>query len=140
MSVKFQMYYVSDGAVKAPVLFYSLDNHVSGKPCVTICAKDYSGNLGKIPELRDGYQNDTDVMTDYFDHGRVRLFENHPLYAAARARAEANLEVRKARGEARAAKRRERCVGACIDCGRLGARTGHQDCEYPGRFSDQAVA
>ena len=28
-------------------------------------------------------------MTDYFDKGRVVLFEDHPLYATARQRAEA---------------------------------------------------
>lgn len=33
----------------------------------------------------------------------------------------------------------ERAVGrsACIDCGMAGERTGHQGCQYPGRFSQQ---
>lgn len=30
----------------------------------------------------------------------------------------------------------KRLVGACIDCGMKGERTGHQDCQYPGRFSE----
>lgn len=34
----------------------------------------------------------------------------------------------------------ERAVGrsACIDCGMAGERTGHQGCQYPGRFSEGA--
>ena len=35
-----------------------------------------------------GDGNDTDTMTDYFDKGRVVLFEDHILYAKARERAE----------------------------------------------------
>lgn len=35
-----------------------------------------------------GDKNDTDTMTDYFDEGRVVLFEDHILYAKAREMAE----------------------------------------------------
>lgn len=84
--IKFNRYHVTNGTVKARIS-YSLDNHVSGKPCVTLYAKDYSRDLGSI--FADEYVNDTDSQTDYFDEGRVRLFEGHPLYAAARKRAEA---------------------------------------------------
>jgi hypothetical protein len=84
-SIKFQRYYVTNGAVKARV-WYSLDNNVSGRPVVTIYAKDYDRKLGVI--IPSGYENDTDYQSDYFDKGRVRLFEDHPLYSAARARAE----------------------------------------------------
>jgi hypothetical protein len=36
----------------------------------------------------------------------------------------------------------ERAVGrsACIDCGMAGERTGHQNCQYPGRFSEGGEA
>lgn len=84
--VKFQKHYVTDGQVKARV-FYSLDNRVDGRKCVTIYAKDYGHDLVRI--FADGeYENRTDPMTDYFDHGTVRLFESHPLYTIARERAE----------------------------------------------------
>ena len=83
--VKFHLHYVTNGTTKARV-HYSLDNHVSGKPCVILYAKDYDGRLGKV--IPENYRNDTDLMTDYFDQGRVRLFEGHPLYNDARVAAE----------------------------------------------------
>lgn len=84
--VKFNRYHVTNGAVKARV-HYSLDNRADRRNCVTIYAKDYSDALGAI--FADGYINNTDFQTDYFDKGRVVLFESHPMYAAARARVEA---------------------------------------------------
>lgn len=92
MSIKFMKHYVTDGALKARV-HYSLDNRVDGRKCVTIYAKDY-GPLGTV--LAEGYKNDTDTMTDYFDKGRAVLFEDSPLYAAARVRAEAEEVIRAA--------------------------------------------
>lgn len=89
MSIKFNKYHVADkvSGLKARI-FYSLDNQADGRKCVTLCAKDYDRVLGKI--IPEDYENDTDSMTDYFDTGRVRLFETHPLYSAARHRAEQN--------------------------------------------------
>lgn len=89
--VKFMKHYVTDGAIKARV-FYSLDNRADCRKVVTIYAKDYSDNLAAV--LPDSYENLTDIYSDYFDKGTVRLFESHPLYAAARQRAEANLTAR----------------------------------------------
>lgn len=83
--VKFQKHYVTNGTVKARV-WYSLDNRTDGRRCVTLYSKDYGHALAQV--VPNGYQNDSDMMTDYFDKGRVRLFEDHPLYIAARARAE----------------------------------------------------
>lgn len=87
-------HYVTNGTEKARV-FYTLDNRVDGRKVVTIYDKDYGHALGRI--FGDEYENRTDTMTDYFDKGTVRLFENHPLYAAARARAEAVEADRKAK-------------------------------------------
>ena len=83
--VKFNRYHVTNGTTKARV-HYSLDNRVDGRKCVTLYAKDYSDALGAI--FADSYVNDSDLQTDYFDKGRVVLFETNALYAAARARAE----------------------------------------------------
>lgn len=85
--VKFNKYNVTNGAVKARVS-YSLDNCTDGRSCVTIYARDYTRKLGCI--MPDDYANQTDLQADYFDTGTVRLFPDHPLYAAARARAVAN--------------------------------------------------
>lgn len=85
MAVKFNRYNVSSNGIKASV-FYSVDNRTDGRKCVTIYARDYSGNLGKV--LADAYQNNTEIMVDYFEKGKAVLFEEHPLYREARVRAE----------------------------------------------------
>ena len=84
--IKFNKYNVTntDTKVKARV-HYSVDNRIDGQKCVTIYAKDYNDALGNI--FNTEYENNTDTMTDYFEKGKVVIFENHPEYAAARARA-----------------------------------------------------
>lgn len=85
-AIKFNKYNITNGTVKARV-WYSLDNRVDGRSCVTIYAKDYS-NLA-LEEIFAGETiNNTDTMTDYFEKSRVVLFPDHPFYSAARARAE----------------------------------------------------
>lgn len=96
--IKFNRHHVTDGSVKARV-YYSLDNRIDGRKAVTIYDKDYGRALGQIfsgPE----YRNDTDMTTDYFEKGRVVLFDDHPMYAAARARAEAINTARAAKAVA----------------------------------------
>lgn len=83
--VKFHQHYITDGVIKARV-FYSLNNRTDGRSCVTLYDKDYGRALGRI--LEDGYQNTTDIMTDWFDKGHVDLYESSPYYKAARAAAE----------------------------------------------------
>lgn len=83
--IKFNKYNVTNGKIKARV-HYSLDNRIDRRKCVTIYAKDYSDSLGKVFESE--YQNNTDMRTDYFEKGKVVLFENHPLYAVARSSVE----------------------------------------------------
>lgn len=85
MQIKFNKYHVTNGQVKARV-FYSIGARTDGRKAVTIYARDYSRSLGKI--FGSIYQNDTDSQTDYFDEGHVTLFEDHPLYEAAKERAE----------------------------------------------------
>ena len=92
MTIKFNKHHVTNGTVKARC-HYSLDNRVDGRKCVTIYAKDYGHHLAEVLGS-DDYKNDTDTMTDYFDKGRVVLFEGHPLYADARARVEAHQAAR----------------------------------------------
>lgn len=84
-AIKFNKHHVTNGATKARV-HYALDNRADGRKCVTLYAKDYGHALGSL--FSDNYKNDTDFQTDYFDKGRVVLFEDHPEYAAARVRAE----------------------------------------------------
>ncbi|ACL06255.1 hypothetical protein Dalk_4577 [Desulfatibacillum aliphaticivorans] len=85
--LKFNKHHVTNGVEKARC-HYSLDNRVDGRPCVTIYAKDYDNKLGALFAFEDGvYKNETDMRTDYFEAGRVVLFEDHPLYKQARSRA-----------------------------------------------------
>jgi hypothetical protein len=100
---------------KSARVHYSLDNRTDGRKCVTIYDRDYGHALaGMFGE--SVYKNDTDSMTDYFDKGTVRLFENHPLYAAAREFVETTMAAYNAKRAAkwaakvRAAKPRVRIV------------------------------
>ena len=87
--IKFNKVHVidTDTKIKAKV-FYSTSARVDGRDCVTLYAKTYDRNLGAL--FANEYANASDSMTDYFETGKVRLFSDHPLYAAALARAEAN--------------------------------------------------
>lgn len=63
---------------------YSIDNsRRTASPCVTICA-DHGGSL---PRDLFPVENDTDIMTDYFDNDRATITADHPLYPFARAAA-----------------------------------------------------
>lgn len=95
-TVRFLKYSVTNGTTTARVR-YSVDNHVSGRKRVHIWARDYTDALYSVFEGVAEYHNATDIQTDYFEKGDVSLFEDHPLYAAARARAEANKADDKAR-------------------------------------------
>ena len=83
--IKLRQHYVTNGAIKARVS-YSMDNRIDGRKCVTIHDKDWCRALGKI--FKEGYKNETDSMTDYFDQGSVSLFEGNKYYAEARKIAE----------------------------------------------------
>lgn len=86
--IKFNKYNVTDTDTKAKArVWYSLDNRVDGRKCVTIYAKDYVNDLKDI--FPDQVIDNSDSMTDYFEKGKVVLFEDHPLYETARAKAEA---------------------------------------------------
>jgi hypothetical protein len=87
--IKFNKYNVTDTETKNKErVFYALDNRTDKRPCVTLYSKDYGYGLYRL--FGDLAVNNTDTMTDYFEKSRVVLFEDHPLYPAARARAIAN--------------------------------------------------
>ena len=88
--IKFNKHNVTDTETKEKArIFYSVDNRVDGRKCVTLYAKDYTRSLGRV--LPKDYKNASDSTTDYFESGTVVLFEEHPLYQAARKRAETPL-------------------------------------------------
>lgn len=85
--IKFNKHNVTQGNLKARVR-YSIASRVDERAAVSIYAKDHLHDLAKI--FGAAYENESDPMTDYFEKGQVTLFEDHPLYAAAKARAEQN--------------------------------------------------
>jgi len=84
--MKFNKYNITSGTAKVRV-HYVADNRIDGRKCVTLYAKDYGHGLGEL--FYDDYKNETDTSTDYFETGRVVLFETHQHYSAARMRAAA---------------------------------------------------
>lgn len=95
--IKFNKYNVTDTETgKKARVHYSADNHVScftsdgtrnGSRHVTIYAKDYDNCLHEI--IPQGFEDNSDLMTDYMEKGLIRLNETHPLFDAAYARATA---------------------------------------------------
>jgi hypothetical protein len=85
--IKFNKHNVTNGTVKARVTYSAFKMVSTGEECVTIYAKDWmSGRvLGAIFDAE--YENNSDMMTDYFEKGRVRILKGNPLYAAAYQRA-----------------------------------------------------
>lgn len=104
--IKFNQFNVQDtvSGIKSKV-WYSINNRVDGRNCVTLYAKDYDRRgLGTIFADIGGYKNDTDTMTDYFDKGSVTIYEDSPLYAQALIRAKLNNAKYDAKVAARDAK------------------------------------
>ena len=85
---------------------YEPGQWAKGRKCVTIYSKDYDRALGEI--FAAGYQNDTDSQTDYFDKGRVNIYEGHPLYEKAMERVKMNDAAFEVRQEKKKAERAER--------------------------------
>lgn len=60
---------------------YSVDHHMEHTECVTIYAREYSGDL---PREYFEVVNESDGMTDYFEKDHTTLTPEHPLYRFAR--------------------------------------------------------
>lgn len=84
--IKFMKHYVTDGQIKARVHYSAFRMTTTGQECVTLYAKNYDDGrlLGKLFDAE--YENNTDILTDYFERGRVRILAGTPLYEAAKAR------------------------------------------------------
>ncbi len=91
--IRFMKHYVTDGATKARISYSAgkiMAKQEDGsrvlRDCVSLYAKDYTDALANVFHDHGGYKNDTDIMTDYFETGRVTIFPEDPLYEAALAR------------------------------------------------------
>lgn len=79
--ILFRRHYIQNADTKKKCrVWYSLDNRMDKKPCVTIYAK---GHLDSMIGIID-FENNTDTMTDYFEKDRAVIFESHPQYEEAR--------------------------------------------------------
>jgi len=81
--IKFMKHYVTNGVAKARCLYSHFKTLSEGRSCVTIYEKNYARNLLKI--FTDA-KNNSDGMTDYFENSHVRIYEDSPLYEAAKSR------------------------------------------------------
>lgn len=86
--IKFQKHYVTNGTLKSRVHYSAFRTH-GGQNCVTLYAKRYEDGPVLAEIFDSGYENNTDMMSDYFEKGRVRIFEGQDLYEQALARASA---------------------------------------------------
>ena len=86
MVIKFKKYYVTDGKIKARIHYSAFQMITTGQDCVTLYAKSHADGQALAKILSEGYENNTDTQTDYFEKGRVRILADSPLYAAALSR------------------------------------------------------
>lgn len=77
MQTKFHKYYVTNGVVRARVHYSPHVMRSTGKRCITLYEKGYGNDL---PKIFRGVENDTDIMTDYFDDNKYRIAEDDPRY------------------------------------------------------------
>ena len=107
MPIKFHKHYVTDGAVKARI-FYGTGacyvkradgQRVLRDDVVTLYAKDYGSDLHTL--FPGKAENNSDLMTDYFEQSRVRLLPGDEGYDAAKLRADAVEAERRARQAAK---------------------------------------
>lgn len=81
--IKFKKHYVTNGTLKARVHYAAFEMVSTGKNCVTLYAKSHEDGNKLAEIMGDAYENDTDILTDYYEKGRARIIEGHPLYFAA---------------------------------------------------------
>jgi len=83
--IRFMKHYITDGEHKARVFYSAYRMTTTKQLCVALYAKDYTNDLHKL--FPADYENRTDIQSDYFEKGTVRILEGDPLYEAALARA-----------------------------------------------------
>ena len=91
--IQFNKHFIVDTDTgKKARIRYSLDNRHDGRPVVTLYGKTCLERVSDV--LPAETENDSEYMTDYVANDRANLFEGHPLYVAARARAVSILNER----------------------------------------------
>jgi hypothetical protein len=75
----------SDGKLQKASVYTSQDGSI------IISKRDYRGFCAEVLDAFAVTDN-TDTMTDYFDHARFIIRSGHPMYAAAKAAADKNVQ------------------------------------------------
>lgn len=86
MEIKFQKHYVTNGKIKARVSYSAYQMVTTGKDCVTLYAKSHKDGSALAEIIPAEFEDNSDIQTDYFEKGRVRILADSPLYAAALSR------------------------------------------------------
>jgi len=90
MTIKFNKFNVrnTETGQTARIQYSAFTRISDNRKCVTLYAKDYNNDLKNVfVDIFDSFEDNTDLMTDYYETGKVVLFENHPTYDAALSRA-----------------------------------------------------
>lgn len=86
--IKLMKHYAQNTATGAKArCWYSHGRLINGRDCVTVYGKTCLENLRAV--FGAEVQNDTEIMTDYFENDRYRIYPGSPLWAEAVARATA---------------------------------------------------
>ncbi len=75
-------HYITNGTIKARVFYSAHQMASTGANVVTLYAKSFEDG-DKLAEILDTYENESDVLSDYMEKGRARIFETNPLYQQA---------------------------------------------------------
>ena len=81
-------HYVTNGEIKARI-HYSATRLTTGVNAVTLYAKTFEDGNKLAEIMKDTYENESDVLSDYMEKGRARVYEGTPLYKEALSRATA---------------------------------------------------
>ena len=80
--IKLKKFYCQNDNGAKVRCWYSYGKLIDGRACVTIYAKEYGKQLSNVFDA-DRVSNETEIMTDYFEKDKVRIFEDDKLWEAA---------------------------------------------------------
>lgn len=77
--IKFMKYYVIDTETKIKArVYYRQGYSTESKDYIVIYNKDYNKKLSLI--FKEGVINNSDILTDYHEEERIRIYRDSPYY------------------------------------------------------------
>lgn len=77
---------------------YSISSLINGQKCITIYGKNYRSFSAEI-RAEFKVENNTEIMTDYFEDDAIRVFKDHPLFNDVARAARKQIEFRQKRSK-----------------------------------------